>query len=462
MLLTFSFSAQEEPELAIALLENDDIADVNIDQDIFIKSLGEISELSKSEFKNVEASQKIAILIIFHPSGDPTIEFHSNPALEDKQKEGFLVKLKLLKFENTKLVYFPLLMLINSSLEGFKADFKELKTPLEKRQQEYQKATLKGKYELNKAYAIEVLRVLGAYQTIVDEQFAGVRNMGTLITKTNFNKSQNVSKLINENQDYWRAVLEMSPGNQLIPITKIFTYASQGEFDYAVKYMEVIRMFSDPKSVSDRYLEELLARVNMFNEELNERIQKGFSYHDTGKYQKAIDIYNEILKDYPGSAWAKYEVYFSQNALSVEKKKVDLKDRSEWDKSKVDIYRINPLYSMDVRASNGKEGYLLARRLSITELFKDKDKKITDIYEYANIALDLEVYDFAAQLYWISATYDKAENDAVFRFLYSIEKLGVTGLKSNFKGDFKQEFSKIEKTQEKDMKKSTFYKAFKK
>ena len=75
--------------------------------------------------------------------------------------------------------------------------------------------------------------------------------------------------------------------------------------------------------------------------------------------------------------------------------------------------------------------------------FKKSENKLSDLYEYVSIAMDLKVYDFAAHLFWISATYDKTKDDATFKFLYCIEQLDITSLKSNFKGDFKKEFKKI-------------------
>jgi tetratricopeptide (TPR) repeat protein len=452
-IFTLNLSAQEEPEFMIALLENDNIAEVNMDQESFIASVTEITDLSKKEFKSIESTQKIAILIVSHKNGDPTIEIYSNPKIGEKQKDRFLKKLKALNHVNTRLVDFPMLLLLNSKFENYQTDFKDLVAPADKRELAYDSASLEGKFELNKAYAAEVLTVLSAFQTIVDEQFVGVNNLGTLITKTDFDKKQKISTLTSENQDYWRAIMEMSPGNQLIPITNVFALVSQGEFDYAAKYVEILLMFSDPKSIANMYLEELWGRLDRFNKDLNGRIQKGFVYHDTGKYQKAIELYSEILKEYPNSAWAKYEVYYSQNALSIELGNLELGDRFEWDKAKIGVYNSNPLYTMDVMASNSREVYLLLRRVSISELFKDNENRLNDIYEYASIAMDLEVYDFAAQLFWISTTFDKTENDALFKFFYSLEKLGVTELKSNFKGDFEKEFERIEKAQEAAMQK---------
>lgn len=51
LLLSLNFVAQTEPVVALALLENDNIAEVNINEEDFIKSVGEFTEISKEAFK---------------------------------------------------------------------------------------------------------------------------------------------------------------------------------------------------------------------------------------------------------------------------------------------------------------------------------------------------------------------------------------------------------------------------
>ena len=51
LLLSLNFAAQSEPVVALALLENDNIAEVNINEEDFIKSVGEFTEISKEAFK---------------------------------------------------------------------------------------------------------------------------------------------------------------------------------------------------------------------------------------------------------------------------------------------------------------------------------------------------------------------------------------------------------------------------
>lgn len=51
LLLSLNFVAQTEPVVALALLENDNIAEVNMNEEDFIKSIGEFTEISKEAFK---------------------------------------------------------------------------------------------------------------------------------------------------------------------------------------------------------------------------------------------------------------------------------------------------------------------------------------------------------------------------------------------------------------------------
>lgn len=461
VLLTINLSVfAQEPKLTIALLENDDIAEVNVNQDDFVEYTGKLTDVAETIFSDIEKEQKIAILVVNHKVGKPTIEVYASPELSEEKETLFLTTIDSLSVENTKLVDFPMLILLNTDFFSIDKGFEELILPKDRRKNEYKEADLKTKYELNKSFAVEVLSILGAYEKKVNKQFEGVKKFGKLISSTDFKENQNIAELVDNNYNYWRAIMEMSPGNQLIPITKIFILVSNGEFDYAMKYIEIISMYSDPSTISSKYLSMIYKRINIFNKSLYKTLNKGIKYHDKSEYTEAIDIYNTILESYPNSAWTKYELYYSKNALDLKNDKIDINYREDWDKVKIAIYKNNPMYHMDIRASNGKEGYLLFRRFEMNELFKNRDNTAEDIYEYANIAMDLGVYDFAADLFWISFTFTKKNDKALYRFLYCLEKLEVTDLKDNFKGNFEKEFSKIEKNKQKEMTKSSIYKSF--
>ncbi|GGD30646.1 hypothetical protein GCM10011343_21010 [Flavobacterium orientale] len=332
----------------------------------------------------------------------------------------------------------------------------------EKSLQDYKNASLQEKFEMNKSYAIKVLPILSSYQTSVEDIFLGVKNFGTMVTQTNFSEQQDVLKLTSHNSDYWRACMEMEAGNQLIPTTKIFMLVSQGEFDYAFKYLEVVKMFSIPEAYADLYLGELKNRLELFNKQLNSEIEKGIAEHDKGNFEKAISIYAEIIKQYPNSAWTNFELFYSQSELNKKNGEGKRNTIEDWNSKKKNILDHNPFFGLPISAQNAEDAYLLFRRNSIGQLFRDKNETVDDIYKYADIAMDLEIYDFAAQLYWFSLSHTDKNEDSIYKFLYCIEKLGVTNLKQNFKGNIEKEFKNIKKNKEKEMIKSEVYKSYKK
>lgn len=457
------FSQENKPKISLNILANDNISEVNINQDNYIATIGKIIKHFEKEFKTLPKEEKIGVLIISHKAGNPTIKVYSEPKLSEIKEQKLLSDLKAFKFDNTKIVDFPIFISVNTKNEKEITDFKDFKDPVQKKLEDYSNANLETKIQLNKDYAInEIIPILNAYQIIVDDKFVGVKNFGKLIEKTNFSQIQNIDELTNKNSDYWRACMEMSNGNQLIPITKIFMLVSQGEFDYALKYIEVIKMFAEKENISTAYLKEIEWRLGLFNDELSNEISKGITEHDKKNYDNAIKIYQNLQKIYPNSAWNSYELYFSENTKNVIDKKIQSSDRSDWDKAKIEIYKHNPLYNMDVRASNGKEAYLLFRRQEIQSLFKNKKEVLVDINKYADIALDLGVYDFAAQVFWLTAPYMKNDSEkAIHKCLYSLEKLGVKNLKENFKGNFVAIFKKIEKEKVKEMEENILYKSMK-
>lgn len=458
--------AQDAPkadlDLAIEILSNDNIADVNIDQTKYIAYVSNITLELKKAFSETRPDHKIAVLMISHKTGATSFEVYAEPELELESKTLLLKSLSGIQVENTKICDFPILFTINLKGTRFKEVFKNVSLPADNTRSEFEKADLKTKSELLKKWSTdEVLPVISAYQVKVDDKFAGVKNLGKILSSLDFSKEQSVQNSLDRNTNYWRANLEMEHGNQLVPLAKIAFLVSQGQFDYAGTFLKIVKIFAADKTIATSYIEELNWRLVAFNQQKTNEINRGIALHDQGKYQEAILIYNSILKLYPNSAWANYELYYSQNALDVQEGKVLQDDRTLWNQAKPVIFKCNPMYGMDVRASNGAEAYLLFRRQSISNLFKEGDQKLNDVYKYADIAMDLEVYDFAAQLFWLSASFDKNAENALYKFLYCLEKLEVTDIKNNFKGNFEKEFKKIEAKKQKEMKASPIYKSFK-
>lgn len=456
-----SIKAQKEKNITINLLTSETIVEVNLDSDALIENLKNLTNILNREFQDVSEKQKIALLCSFHKIGNPTIELYSNPKIDlDKQKR-ILKEMNEQKFINTDIVDFSILFTINTIASNFEKDFEGSMLPDGKIKAEYQNADLKTKVALNKAWAAnEVLPILSSLEDIVDEKFEGVLKFGQSVNQLDFTKPQNIDKIVDSNSYYWRAMMEMAQGNEMILMTKVMILVSQGNFDYANKFVEIMGIFSDSKTLADYYLVQLSWRLKLLFDDVNRSVEKGIIEHDKGNFEKAIKIYNLILADYPNSAWTLYELYYSENALEMKNSKEEGRSREKWDAARKKIYQCNPLYHMDVMANNAKEAFLIYRRQEINELFKSKEERLNDIYKYADIAFDLGVYDFAAQLFWYSFTYTKDNKSSLYMLLYCLEKMGVKDLKVNFKGDFENEFLNIEKRKKQEMEENGFYKAF--
>jgi tetratricopeptide (TPR) repeat protein len=448
----------QETEVSVNILANDKIAEVNIDQEKFINGIVKITDYLKDHFKTLSKDQKIGILMITHKTENPTYSCYSSPKMDQSEMGKIVKELSSIKVENTKIVDFPIFFTVNTQADNLTI-FEDFVNPIDQKRKDYETADLKTKLQMNKDYAInEVLPVLAAYEIMVDPQFQGVQNLGKLVKKTDFNQPQNMMSLLNVNTNYWRAGLEMGVGNQIIPVTKIFILVSQGDLDYAKEFVDIVRMFSSSKTRANDYLEEINWRLRLFHQQLNTEVAKGVDLHDQGKYDEALTIYNGLLKEYPHSSHALYEQYFSNNEKQLMEKKIEIGNTDNWFKVREEVYKYNPLYGVDVKATNGKEMYLIGRRQEIQTLFQKKEDKLKDVYKYAEIAQDLGVYDFAAQLFWFSVTLDKENMDkALNNYLYCLNKLGETEIKSNFKIDCDKVFKKIEKEKQAEMESSSLY-----
>lgn len=448
----------QDAQVSITLLANDKIAEVNVEQEKFIEGLVQVKNYLENHFRDTPGDQKMGVLLIIHKTGKPSVTCYSKPKLSKVETDKLAEEISNIQVDNTKLVDFPIFFGISVEVID-PTIFEDFVNPVLQKKKEYELADLATKFQLNKEYAInEALPVLGAYEQKADAQFEGVKNLGKLVLETDFGQTQDVNGLFNSNTNYWRAGLEMEVGNQIVPGTKIFALVSQGEFDYAREYLNIVRMFSSSKNTTNDYLEELNWRLRLFYKELNAKVGEGVTLHDQAKYDEALKKYEEVLIAYPNSAHALYEQYFSNNEKQVAEKKIELGNVDNWYKAKPEVYKHNPLYNVDVKATNGKEMYLIARRQELPTLFKKKEDHLKDVYKYAEIAQDLSVYDFAAQLFWFSVTYDTERSEmALKNYLYCLDKLGETKLKSNFKIDCDKAFKKIEKDKKSEMEESSWY-----
>lgn len=340
----------------------------------------------------------------------------------------------------------------------------EIQSSSEKLKQTLTSQTLLQRKETIRNWALnEAIPVLSYFTKNVESTFPGVQYTGNVLEKKFFLNKQTTT-VTDKNALYWRGLMEMNKGNLIIPLSKVFMLVVNEEFDLARRYLGMLFRFADKKSLASHYLLDLNRYLDIFYQRHDSLMHEGIKFHDAGKYDEAIKVYKSILTDYPNSAWAHYELYFSTTyKTGFAKREEAVKEL--WNKSKDAIYAADPLYSMGGGASNAKDGYQLFRHLQVRDLFTDSKKLKTDLFTYADIALDLGCYAFAGHLFWylygiFPEEKYKGHNFLVY-YLYSLEKTGVPEVQSFFKDSFKNEIAGIEKEREEAMKNDPLYKSFK-
>jgi hypothetical protein len=107
------------------------------------------------------------------------------------------------------------------------------------------------------------------------------------------------------------------------------------------------------------------------------------------------------------------------------------------------------MFEIDAVSTSEQRRQQMMRRLALRSLWKDPRSEGEDYLRYADIALDLGEYGLAAHLYFLIGTGLSAsaygDRNVLAHFLYSVEKLGVTELKTLFKGDHQRDFADIDK-----------------
>jgi hypothetical protein len=473
MALAVAFSSSclaQEPkkvEVSIQILTELHIAQVALDTDSLVAWVKPALSALESQFENEKSSRTIVLQVTLHPGRPADVSVAGKPALTATDKASLLKIVDPARSPRSKLV--DCSFRIWAKVRGGHPDEKApldppLETPDEQRLAQLRAAPTAEKLAIIRRWArAEALPVLAAMASGADVKFEGVRNLGKAIGALKPDAPIDIAALTDHNPDYWRAMMEMTPGNPFVPAVRVALHAASGELDLARRYADMSPFVDTGKSGFSRVLGEFKFMSQEFYRDLDSRIQKGIALHDKGKFAEALQIYESVVKDVPCSAWARYEQFHTLRTQAIERNNAPLPPEHTWKKTRAEILACDPLYQMMAQASGAAEMYQLTRRMQITELFKNDGKAAADVVEYADIAVDLGVFGFAGMLYWNAMAIGKRDeyaiNDLAESFLYCLEQLGVKNIKENFKGDHPAEFARIKARHQKMMEQSPAFKA---
>ena len=339
-----------------------------------------------------------------------------------------------------------------------------IETPDERRIAEFRKASTAEKVAILRRWArTEALPILAASAAKAEAKYEGVRRLGKAIGALDPGKPIDVAALTDRNPDYWQALLEMVPGQPFVADVRIALHAANGEIDRARRYAEIAMYFDDRKNLFSRVLGDFLTMKDIFNKDVEARVNQGIALHDKGRLHEALKVYDDFLKDFPSSAWAHYERFHTLRTTALDRDGPNGISQANWPKVRAVILVCDPLYPTMGQATGAEEMFEVIQRMKLNGLFKDPTKAAADIAQYADIALDLKDYGFAALLYWNSLTLGKQDGKNVVErieyFLYCLEQLGVKNLKKNFKGDHAAAFARIKAERRELMERAAAFRA---
>ncbi len=463
-------TAQDQPERARAgmqILTDPALAAQTLDSEQFAAWVRPVIQAVEEAFKGEKGQRDVVVQVVLHKKAAADATFAGRPALPRGEAERIAKSLNLAQAPHTKLVdlVFRLEVKVNG---GNPASLREqplvptLETPEEARMTRFRKGDTAARLVILRQWALnEALSALAATALGAEAKFEGVHHLGQTLAALDPSQPIDVVKLTDHNPDYWRALVEMAPGQPLVPASKIVLHVANGELDKARRLDEVTAVFDARESTASRVLADLRGMTAVFFKDVDSTIRDGVAAHDQKRFEDALKAYDKVLKDYPGSAWALYERFQTQRAVALAKGGLALAASPDWARAAKGIYACDPLYPIAGQAKSGAEAYFLFRRMSLNDLFKDQAKLSEDLIKYADVALDLEQYSFAAHLYWNATTSVDRKfhgNRKLFEhFLYCVERLGVTNLKDNFRGEHKAEFATIAAERKKLMEESPLF-----
>lgn len=463
--------AQESVETTSMFLENKHLGPVNFNTKDFSKWGEKLSALLQDEFKREKQPFEVLVVSHFIPHQPIQVRVHTKPAISNNSVilESLQAKIARIKSPEALFTRTTVLTLakINGGLATDELDYSpSLTFPISEQQAAFKKLSVREQHKAIQEYALtEIIPLLSEICARVDARFAGVRSLGTdlaFIDKTPIS-IQEVKDITNYSSTYWRALIEMEQSDQLVGTVKVALHAAAGDLDMANRYLSALRFFATPNSLPAYLLEEFNWRLEFFYNALEIQVEKAITLEQNNHFDAAIRQLNQLIEFFPQSAWVNYERYYTLNNQRIENGE-NSSDFSLWDSLAPTVFTADPFYPAEVAVRSGDEAYQLYLRKHIGDLFKTKKTLIPDMVTYADHALDLKAYAFAAHLYWnlVNTNQKQAASgrNLTHEFLYCLLRLGDKYTVQKFNPEVIQKAQEISKERHQIKLQNEYYQAF--
>lgn len=457
-------SMQTPVRLKIENFTDDMVTFATLDTNVLYRWNRRVKASVKAFLSLEKGNHDVMVLVTLPKNKSAFVEISSRPQLSPERTAHLIKRIESLSSPPySKLTEYS--YLINAQV-GQGCQNPQLKflpkiaLPEEKVRAKFEAADLAGKVKLFENWVVEdVLPVLCYYEDSLRTQLKGVNAIGDIL-RSGIYKDSSTHVLTVANPVYWRATMEIGSGNGLIILSKICLHVIKGEYDLAQRYLNVAQVFPEQNSMALNFYKQFDFRMQWLFDDLQAVVRKGKKFQEQGDFESAALFFEEQLNILPRSAVFNYQKYYSRSLLMTEYAPEDIIQL--WNDCKTTVYSCDPLFNMPMPTHSSKDVYLMSKRHEINLLFNNQHTIQNRILEYADIALDLEVYGFAAHLYWLiigNKPDDFTERDILAHYLYCLERLGDTENIRSFEKEYThQKFKRIERERRHVMENSEVYK----
>lgn len=402
-------------------ITNQTISEVCFERGRFVNFVGKEIKILEDFQRNLEKPKHLMLYSVIRKDTIPDFQLAAYPELTSAERKLLIDQLiKIKPIKSYVIDFHYVLEYLDKRLkETDNITFiPELINPVTFTEICFQRAPLEEKIRLLREKSVhEVLPVLSAFARNSHHRYQNVISVGYRINKALNTNSFNLDSLTTYNPRYWKAMIEMMPDNYLIYTMKIFLLIADNQLDMAFRLASVLDLFKKNNSIADYYLDELIWLNIIFKQQelILEKIQKKIDNQENEQAQQLLDT---LLKAFPSSAEAWKMQYYLDRLNGVDNPTIQSR-----------ILKADPFLCPAEDSSFLAENKSSQLKKETENLFKEKVYFHRDFMRYANIALLLGQYDFAAHLYWLSVTHFSEKEAGSTRpevfFLYCLEKLGL-------------------------------------
>lgn len=217
------------------------------------------------------------------------------------------------------------------------------------------------------------------------------------------------------NPNYWRVLMTPNKGYLTALLTNAYVYANCQQLSWSKVWLFLAHLQLTSEVQSD--FDYLWTLIDEAEKHIKSDIDKGISFHDQGRFHKAIEVYDRILAEYPHSAHALYEKAYS---LSAE----DPVGNSEIARALcAEALKYDPFYEQAyvVKPPDDQEVY----KRQVQPFLRAAIKNESLFRDFAYGCSKLRLFEIAGHAMFQLMAADLENRDLAFRFIVCLTEYGV-------------------------------------